>query len=42
LHSELAAFRDRAPQDPSIHLIIPPGYKPETADVAADAAAKAR
>jgi rhombotail lipoprotein len=29
LHAELSAFRDRAPQDPSIRLIIPPGYKPE-------------
>jgi rhombotail lipoprotein len=28
LHSELQAFRERAPHDPSIHLILPPGYPP--------------
>jgi rhombotail lipoprotein len=34
LHSELSAFRDRAPNDPSIHLIIPPDYKPEVGEAA--------
>jgi rhombotail lipoprotein len=35
LHAELSAFRDRAPNDPSIRLIIPPGYKPEAGEAAA-------
>jgi rhombotail lipoprotein len=29
LKVELGAFRERAPKDPSIRLILPPGYKPE-------------
>jgi len=28
LHDEVKAFRQRAPQDPNIKLILPPGYKP--------------
>ena len=28
LHSELKAFRERAPTDPAIRLILPPGYNP--------------
>lgn len=29
LQSELQAFRERAPKDPSIRLILPPGYDPK-------------
>jgi rhombotail lipoprotein len=28
LHSEVKTFRERAPKDPSIRLILPPGYNP--------------
>jgi rhombotail lipoprotein len=28
LHGEVKAFRERAPKDPSIRLILPPGYNP--------------
>lgn len=28
LHREVKAFRERAPKDPSIRLILPPGYNP--------------
>lgn len=28
LHGELKTFRERAPRDPSIRLILPPGYDP--------------
>jgi rhombotail lipoprotein len=28
LHGEVKAFRERAPKDPSIRLILPPGYSP--------------
>lgn len=28
LHAEVKAFRERAPKDPSIRLILPPGYNP--------------
>lgn len=28
LHGEVKAFRERAPKDPKIRLILPPGYKP--------------
>lgn len=28
LHREVAAFRERAPKDPSIRLVLPPGYDP--------------
>ena len=28
LHGEVKAFRERAPKDPSIRLILPPGYDP--------------
>ena len=28
LHGEVKAFRERAPKDPSIKLILPPGYDP--------------
>lgn len=27
LHGEIKSFRERAPQDPKIRLIVPPGYK---------------
>jgi rhombotail lipoprotein len=28
LHDEVKSFRERAPKDPNIRLILPPGYKP--------------
>ena len=28
LHDEVKNFRDRAPKDPNIRLILPPGYNP--------------
>ena len=28
LHGEVKAFRERAPQDPAIRLVLPPGYDP--------------
>lgn len=28
LHGELKAFRERAPKDPTIRLVLPPGYNP--------------
>lgn len=31
LHGEVAAFRQRAPKDPMIKLVLPPGYNPGTA-----------
>jgi rhombotail lipoprotein len=31
LHVEVKAFRERAPKDPTIHLITPPGYNPAAA-----------
>ena len=31
LHGEVKAFRERAPKDPSIKLILPPGYDPNAA-----------
>lgn len=30
LHGEVAAFRQRAPKDPMIKLVLPPGYNPGT------------
>jgi rhombotail lipoprotein len=30
LHVEVQAFRERAPRDPTIHLITPPGYNPNS------------
>lgn len=30
LHREVAAFRERAPRDPAIRLVLPPGYDPGT------------
>ena len=30
LQREVAAFRERAPRDPSIRLVLPPGYNPGT------------
>lgn len=30
LHREVQAFRERAPKDPTIQLILPPGYRPGT------------
>jgi rhombotail lipoprotein len=35
LHAEVKAFRERAPKDPTIHLILPPGYDPNKARPAA-------
>ncbi len=29
LHSEVKSFRERAPKDPNIRLILPPGYNPD-------------
>lgn len=29
LHGEVKAFRERAPMDPSIRLVLPPGYNPD-------------
>jgi hypothetical protein len=34
LHREVQAFRVRAPKDPTIQLILPPGYRPGAAPVA--------
>ena len=34
LHAELKSFRERAPKDPMIHLILPPGYDPNKAAAA--------
>ena len=31
LHSEVKAFRERAPKDPMIKLVLPPGYDPNAA-----------
>jgi len=31
LHGEVKLFRERAPKDPSIKLILPPGYNPNAA-----------
>ncbi len=31
LHAETKAFRERAPQDPMIRLVLPPGYNPNAA-----------
>lgn len=31
LHGEVKAFRERAPKDPTIKLILPPGYNPNAA-----------
>ena len=31
LHGEVKAFRERAPKDPTIKLILPPGYDPNAA-----------
>lgn len=31
LHGEVKAFRERAPKDPTIHLVLPPGYNPDAA-----------
>jgi rhombotail lipoprotein len=28
LHGEVKAFRERAPKDPMIKLVLPPGYNP--------------
>jgi hypothetical protein len=28
LHGEVKAFRERAPKDPAIRLVLPPGYDP--------------
>ncbi len=30
LHREVAAFHERAPRDPAIRLVLPPGYDPGT------------
>jgi hypothetical protein len=30
LHGEVTAFRQRAPKDPMIKLVLPPGYNPGT------------
>ena len=29
LHAEVKSFRERAPADPTIRLLLPPGYKPD-------------
>jgi rhombotail lipoprotein len=29
LHTEVKGFRERAPTDPNIRLVLPPGYKPD-------------
>jgi rhombotail lipoprotein len=31
LHGEVRAFRERAPNDPMIRLVLPPGYDPNAA-----------
>ncbi len=35
LQTELAEFRKRAPTDPSVRLVLPPGYRPEAEQTAA-------
>jgi len=35
LQTELAAFRKRAPMDPSVRLVLPPDYRPEAEQAAA-------
>ena len=34
LHSEVKAFRERAPKDPTIRLVLPPGYNPKASNPA--------
>lgn len=34
LHGEVKAFRERAPKDPTIRLILPPGYNPNASNPA--------
>ena len=31
LHVEVKGFRERAPKDPNIRLVLPPGYNPGVA-----------
>ena len=40
LHSEVRAFRERAPADPKIRLVLPPGYDPNAVRPATGAPAR--